>query len=187
MGSAWTSEKLGPPLLAVLWIALWGLWLLPSRRMGLSTVLRTLCALLVWHLSGVWRSVHESSRHWNRDSLHRFTLKPHVSRHCSRRLSICPAVHMGLDGVDFPEKRQAFGTKAKQAASTLVFGKEVTLHTLGLDKYGPRLLMCSCRTEPTSITRWSKKAAPLFLPLLRGKYPLCDRAVCACLSLSEIR
>src|SRR5215467_5934555 len=41
-----------------------------------------------------------------------------------------------LNGIDCPEKGQAYGKKAKQAASALVFGKEVTLHTFGKDKYG---------------------------------------------------
>lgn len=34
------------------------------------------------------------------------------------------------------EKGQAYGTKAKQAISELVFGKEVTLQTRGKDKNG---------------------------------------------------
>jgi endonuclease YncB( thermonuclease family) len=41
-----------------------------------------------------------------------------------------------LNGIDCPEKGQAFGKRAKQAASELVFGKEVTLQTFGKDKYG---------------------------------------------------
>src|SRR5215475_14298619 len=41
-----------------------------------------------------------------------------------------------LNGIDCPEKGQAYGKKAKQAASELVFGKQVTLQTHGLDKYG---------------------------------------------------
>jgi len=41
-----------------------------------------------------------------------------------------------LSGIDCPEKGQAYGNRAKQAASELVFGKEVTLQTHGLDKYG---------------------------------------------------
>lgn len=41
-----------------------------------------------------------------------------------------------LNGIDCPEKGQAYGQKAKQAASALVFGKEVALLTYGLDKYG---------------------------------------------------
>ena len=41
-----------------------------------------------------------------------------------------------LNGIDCPEKGQAYGQKAKQATSALVFGKEVTLHTIGNDKYG---------------------------------------------------
>jgi endonuclease YncB( thermonuclease family) len=41
-----------------------------------------------------------------------------------------------LSGIDCPEKGQAFGKRAKQAASELVFGREVTLQTHGKDKYG---------------------------------------------------
>ena len=40
-----------------------------------------------------------------------------------------------LSGIDCPEKGQAYGQKAKQAASAFVFGKEVTLQTHGKDKY----------------------------------------------------
>jgi hypothetical protein len=41
-----------------------------------------------------------------------------------------------LSGIDCPEKAQAHGKRAKQAASELVFGKKVTLQTFGKDKYG---------------------------------------------------
>ena len=44
-----------------------------------------------------------------------------------------------LTGIDCPEKGQAYGQKAKHAASALVFGKEVTLQTYGTDKYGRTL------------------------------------------------
>ena len=37
--------------------------------------------------------------------------------------------------VDCLEKGQAYGQKAKQATSAMVFGKEVTLQTHGKDKY----------------------------------------------------
>ncbi|MCS6291698.1 MAG: thermonuclease family protein [Nitrospira sp.] len=40
-----------------------------------------------------------------------------------------------LNGIDCPEKGQAYGQKAKHAASDLVFGKEVTIQTHGYDKY----------------------------------------------------
>jgi endonuclease YncB( thermonuclease family) len=49
------------------------------------------------------------------------------------------AERIRLSGIDCPEKGQAYGTRAKQAASALVFGKEVTLQTHGLDKYGRTL------------------------------------------------
>jgi Staphylococcal nuclease homologue len=44
-----------------------------------------------------------------------------------------------LSGIDCPEKGQAYGTRAKQAASELVLGGEVTLQTYGKDKYGRTL------------------------------------------------
>ena len=40
-----------------------------------------------------------------------------------------------LSGIDCPEKGQAYGQKAKHAASDLAFGKEVTVQTHGHDKY----------------------------------------------------
>ena len=48
-------------------------------------------------------------------------------------------VRIQLNGIDCPEKGQAFGQKAKHAASDLAFGKEVTLQTHGLNKYGRTL------------------------------------------------
>jgi micrococcal nuclease len=41
-----------------------------------------------------------------------------------------------LSGIDCPEKGQAFGKRAKHAASELAFGKVVTVQTHGKDKYG---------------------------------------------------
>ncbi len=41
-----------------------------------------------------------------------------------------------LHGIDCPEKRQAFGNKAKQFTSGLVFGETVTVTVLDVDRYG---------------------------------------------------
>jgi endonuclease YncB( thermonuclease family) len=46
------------------------------------------------------------------------------------------AERIRLNGIDCPEKGQAYGKRVKQAASELVFGKQVTLETFGKDKYG---------------------------------------------------
>jgi endonuclease YncB( thermonuclease family) len=40
-----------------------------------------------------------------------------------------------LNGIDCPEKSQAYGNRAKQATSALVFGRDVILQTHGQDKY----------------------------------------------------
>jgi micrococcal nuclease len=46
------------------------------------------------------------------------------------------AERIRLSGIDCPEKGQAYGKRVKQAASELVYGKEVTIQTHGHDKYG---------------------------------------------------
>ena len=56
-----------------------------------------------------------------------------------------------LSGIDCPEKGQAYGQKAKQAASALVFGKEVTLNTHSKDKYG-RTLADVLLSDGTNVT-----------------------------------
>lgn len=45
-------------------------------------------------------------------------------------------VKIRLHGIDAPELGQDFGTRAKQAASQLAFGREVTVRPRGTDKYG---------------------------------------------------
>jgi micrococcal nuclease len=41
-----------------------------------------------------------------------------------------------LNAIDCPQNGQAFGKRAKQAASQLAFGQQVTVQPFGLDKYG---------------------------------------------------
>ena len=45
-------------------------------------------------------------------------------------------IKVRLQGIDCPEKNQAFGSKAKQYASSLVFGKDVTVEVVSTDRYG---------------------------------------------------
>jgi hypothetical protein len=53
-------------------------------------------------------------------------------RRCSRLPTHITAKQYGID---CPEKGQGYGNRTKQATSALLFGKEVTLQTYGLDKY----------------------------------------------------
>src|SRR5262249_10928423 len=73
-----------------------------------------------------------------------------------------------LTGIDCPEKGQAFGTRAKQATSALVFSRDVVLHTHGRDKYG-RTLADVLLPDGTNINHelvkagwcwWYRKYAP---------------------------
>ena len=45
-------------------------------------------------------------------------------------------VKIRLNGIDTPEKRQAYGHKATEFVVLQAFGKDVTVQTFGLDKYG---------------------------------------------------
>lgn len=45
-------------------------------------------------------------------------------------------VKVRLDGIDAPERRQAYGNAAREKLAGLVFGKTVTVKTHGKDRYG---------------------------------------------------
>ncbi len=46
------------------------------------------------------------------------------------------AIRIRLNGIDCPEKSQAFGTKARQFTSEQVFGKVIVIKEKELDRYG---------------------------------------------------
>src|SRR5262245_32483701 len=78
-----------------------------------------------------------------------------------------------LSGIDCPEKGQAYGNNAKQAASALVFGRDVILQTHGQDKYNRTLADVLLR-DGTHVNHvlvrdgwcwWYRKYAPLDIEL----------------------
>ena len=78
------------------------------------------------------------------------------------------AERIRLYGIDCPEKRQAFGTKAKQFTSQLVFGKTVTVRVNDRDKYGRTIgevILLDGRNLNQELVRtglawWYRKYAP---------------------------
>ena len=99
------------------------------------------------------------------------------------------AERIRLNGIDCPEKGQAYGHKAKEAASALVFGKEVTLQTFGKDKYG-RTIADVLLPDGTNINHtlvkegwcwWYRKYAPgdMTLENLEAKARDAKRGLCA--------
>jgi endonuclease YncB( thermonuclease family) len=48
-------------------------------------------------------------------------------------------IKIRLEGIDCPEMKQDFGTRAKQATSELCFGKRVSIYKSGVDRYGRTL------------------------------------------------
>ena len=63
-----------------------------------------------------------------------------------------------LHGIDAPELGQPFGQASKRALSDLVFGKQVTLHTTGTDRY--RISSAACQAPQST----KVQAAPCHRP-----------------------
>jgi endonuclease YncB( thermonuclease family) len=57
-------------------------------------------------------------------------------------------VKVRINGIDAPERRQAFGERARQAMSDLVFGKEADLNCFKTDRYGRSV--CKIMVTPAS-------------------------------------
>jgi hypothetical protein len=91
-----------------------------------------------------------------------------------------------LRGVNCPEKGQAFGKRAKQAASELAFGKEVTLLTHGLDKYG-RTLAISRRSLPHSpLAGYSTRVLrPVTKWITTNTIPITNRIQEICIAIAD--
>jgi len=71
-----------------------------------------------------------------------------------------------LHGIDCPEKGQAYGTKAKQFTSEMVFGKDVAVHVTDTDRYG-RTVADVILPDGTNLNRELVKAG---LAWWYGKY-----------------
>lgn len=67
------------------------------------------------------------------------------------------AERIRLNGIDCPEKKQAYGKKAKQFTSTLAYGKEVTIQVLRKDRHG-RTVGDVVLTDGTNVSRELVKA-----------------------------
>jgi endonuclease YncB( thermonuclease family) len=68
------------------------------------------------------------------------------------------AERIRLNGIDCPEKGQACGKRAKQAAQSWSLGRKSRFRVTASISTGAPLRMCTCPIGLTSITRWSKRA-----------------------------
>ncbi len=76
-----------------------------------------------------------------------------------------------LYGIDCPEKRQAFGTRAKQATSALVFGKIAEVEPVDQDRYGRTVVLVT-----VGATLVNEELVRPGLAWVYTRY--CKRAVC---------
>jgi micrococcal nuclease len=94
-----------------------------------------------------------------------------------------------LNGVDCPERGQAYGKKAKQFTADLIFGKEVSVNPLRKDRHGrtvadvvlPNGINVAHELVKSGYAWWFKKYAPHddTLAELEGKARADKRGLCA--------
>ena len=80
-------------------------------------------------------------------------------------------VKIRLYGIDCPEKRQPFGKRAKQFTSDLVFGKDVDIEPVAVDRYGRTVAFV--RVESVRVNEELIKEGLAWVYLHYCKLPLC--------------
>ncbi len=106
---------------------------LRRRVEGRVRMMRTIgpvCTVLVWVLGGSVSIAAVTSAEFSGSVVRVLDGDTLEVRHAG------VTARIRLQGIDCPEKRQAFGQRAKQAASGLVFGQRVTITAHGRDRYG---------------------------------------------------
>jgi Staphylococcal nuclease homologue len=81
-------------------------------------------------------------------------------------------VEVRLHGIDTPERKQAFGTRARQFTSELAFNQIVTIIVGDTDRYGRLVAAVVCQMGAVSIRRWYGRA------MLGGIGSMCRRRRC---------
>jgi endonuclease YncB( thermonuclease family) len=83
-----------------------------------------------------------------------------------------------LAWIDAPEKSQAFGQRAKQAMSELVFGKDVELRPHTTDRYGRLVCMVFVEGKDAGLELTSREAcAGVTNTICRKRQPTCNNAI----------
>jgi endonuclease YncB( thermonuclease family) len=77
-----------------------------------------------------------------------------------------------LYGIDCPEKRQAFGKRAKQFTSDMVFGKVVEIEPVATDRYGRTVAFV--RVEDITVNEELIKEGLGWVYIRYCKLPLCS-------------
>lgn len=112
-----------------------------------------------------------------------------VTARCVGRKGRAP-LHVRLQGIDAPERRQAFGMRAKQALSGMVFGKSARLDCVGTDRYarsvckvmvapasapdGPKTLDAGLAMVTVGMAWWYRSYAGDQSPEERGQYEFAE-------------
>ena len=94
-----------------------------------------------------------------------------------------PLLRIRLAWIDAPEMGQAFGHRAKQAMSELVFGKDVELHPHAIDRYGRTVAMVFVENRDVGLELIKEGLAwaydhylPEASPEIQAQYPAAETA-----------
>lgn len=83
-------------------------------------------------------------------------------------------VKIRLYGVDCPESKQAYGTRARQLTSDQVFGKHVHVEVMDVDRYGRTVGIVSA-PDGTTLNRELLENGMAWLYTAYCKAPLCQK------------
>ena len=90
-------------------------------------------------------------------------------------LCACAAVRVRLYGVDTPERKQPYSTRARLLTSELAFGKTVTVVVRDADLYG-RLVAVMTLPDGRNLSRTSTCRPGLVVPAIRSRRSETGRA-----------
>jgi endonuclease YncB( thermonuclease family) len=84
-------------------------------------------------------------------------------------------IKIRLYGIDCPERRQAWGNRAREAASEAVFGKDVYIYPVNTDRYG-RVVAIVAAPGQENLNAWLVKSGLAWVYPQYCKRPeICDR------------
>lgn len=80
-------------------------------------------------------------------------------------------IKVRLEFIDAPEKKQAFGDRAKRELSDLVYAKRITCERSGFDRYGRSLATCSDGALDVNLEMVRRGMAWVFRRYAKNKVP----------------
>ena len=84
-------------------------------------------------------------------------------------------IRVRLYGIDCPERKQPYGTRARQATADAVFGKEVNIHPIDTDRHGRTVALVAAPGREMLNSWLVKEGLAWVYPQFCKRADVCDR------------